>query len=137
MKLTLPQFRSEEECRQYLESVRWPSGVESPFDKFSKVYTCKGERFRCRNTGKYFNVRTGTVFSNSRLGLVQWMELFEKAQHGQVTPKAIAQEYGISLKSAYATVRKIETIYPKQQPAKETVQAEQFTLSDWLFHLKN
>ena len=48
-------------CITFLEKERWGDHVVSPFDPESKVYKCKGNRYKCKNTGKYFNVRTGTI----------------------------------------------------------------------------
>ena len=47
-------FPNEESCIRYFEAIRWKNGVVSPFDPTSKVYKCKDNRYKCRNTGKYF-----------------------------------------------------------------------------------
>ena len=69
---SLPEFSKlfpdEQACIAFLEKERWGDHVVSPFDPESKVYKCKGNRYKCKNTGKYFNVRTGT--SNTENGLV-------------------------------------------------------------------
>lgn len=65
---SLPEFSKlfpdEQACITFLEKERWGDHVVSPFDPESKVYKCKGNRYKCKNTGKYFNVRTGTIFEN-------------------------------------------------------------------------
>ncbi len=33
----------------------------------------KGNRYKCKNTGKYFNVRTNTIFENTKVSLRKWM----------------------------------------------------------------
>lgn len=67
---SLPEFSKlfpdEQACITFLEKERWGDHVVSPFDPESKVYKCKGNRYKCKNTGKYFNVRTGTIFENSK-----------------------------------------------------------------------
>ena len=65
-------FSDEKKCIKYLEQIRWNGNVISPFDKTSKVYKCKGNKYRCRNTGKYFNVKTGTMFENTKISLQTW-----------------------------------------------------------------
>ena len=50
-------FKDEQTCIEYLEELRWGGNVISPFDETSTVYKCKGNKYRCRNTGKYFNVK--------------------------------------------------------------------------------
>jgi len=41
--------------------------VVSPFDAESRVYKCANNRYRCKNTGKYFNVKTATLFDNTKV----------------------------------------------------------------------
>lgn len=49
----------EESCVAYLENLRWGDTVVSPYDTEAKVYKTK-RGYRCANTGKDFNVLTGT-----------------------------------------------------------------------------
>lgn len=65
-------FSNEKKCIKFLEEIRWGNEVVSPFDKTSKVYKCKGNNYRCRKTGKYFNVKTGTLFENTKVDLQTW-----------------------------------------------------------------
>ena len=64
-------FSSEEKCIEYLESVRWKDGVISPFDPTSKVYKCS-KGYWCKNTNKVFNVKTRTIFENTKISLQKW-----------------------------------------------------------------
>ena len=68
----LQTFNNEQVCIEHLETLRWNGFVVSPFDKNSKVYKCKGNRYRCKNTGKYFNVKTSTLFDNTKVKLQKW-----------------------------------------------------------------
>jgi transposase-like protein len=65
-------FPDEQSCINHLEELRWEGFVVSPFDKSSRVYKCKGNRYKCKTTGKYFNVRTGTLFDNTKVPLQKW-----------------------------------------------------------------
>jgi len=66
-------FPDQQTCIEHLEQLRWKDGnVVSPFDATSKVYTCKGNKYKCKNTGKYFNVKTGTLFDNTKVPLQKW-----------------------------------------------------------------
>ncbi len=65
-------FSDEQKCIDYLESVIWNGNPVSPFDPSSKVYKCKDNRYRCKNTGKYFNVKTGTIFEGTKIKLQYW-----------------------------------------------------------------
>lgn len=59
------------------ENVRWRGNVESPFDSSSKVYYCGSNKFRCRNTQKYFNFKTGTALSGIKIPLQVWVMFFK------------------------------------------------------------
>ena len=65
-------FTTEQACIDHLEQLRWNGNVVSPFDSTSKVYKCKDNKYRCKNTGKYFNVKTNTLFDNSNVPLRKW-----------------------------------------------------------------
>lgn len=65
----LKTFPTEQECIKHLERRRWKGIITSPFDDNSRVYKCANSRYMCKNTGKYFNVKTGTVFENSKIPL--------------------------------------------------------------------
>ncbi len=65
-------FTTEQICIDYLEQMRWGGIVVSPFDSLSQVYKCKDNKYRCRNTGKYFNVKTDSMFDNSKISLRKW-----------------------------------------------------------------
>lgn len=69
----LQAFPTEESCIKYLESMRWKDGIPvSPYDPSSKVYNRGDGKYRCKNTGKNFNVRIGTMFEGSKLPLRKW-----------------------------------------------------------------
>lgn len=71
MRKALP---TEKKCLAYLEKILWPNGVVSPYDPTSKVYKRKDGTYRCKNTGKNFNVKVGTIFENTKLPLTTWFE---------------------------------------------------------------
>src|ERR1044071_9787882 len=65
-------FPDEKSCIDYLERVIWNNVPVSPFDPNSKVYPCANNRYKCKNTGKYFNIKTRTIFKNSNIPLREW-----------------------------------------------------------------
>lgn len=69
-------FPDEEACINYLETIRWAGNVVSPFDPSSKIYKCAGNKYKCKNTRKYFNVLTGTIFENTKIPLRKWFTAF-------------------------------------------------------------
>lgn len=62
-------FFGKQTCINHLEELRWANLVTSPFDPTSKVYRYSNNRYCCKNTYKYFNVKTGTLFDNTKVKL--------------------------------------------------------------------
>lgn len=48
-------FPDEESCIKYFEKMRWEGNPISPFDPTSKVYKCRNGKYKCKNTGRYFD----------------------------------------------------------------------------------
>ena len=98
----LQTFPNEQVCIEHLQNLRWNGDVISPFDSTSKVYKCKDNKFRCKNTGKYFNVRTGTLFDSSKTNLQKWFVtiwLFITYE-GDFSHKQLAKLIGVSDQTA-------------------------------------
>jgi transposase-like protein len=67
------QFGSNDRCREYLEHLRWPDGVECPkceSESVSRIKTRK--QFDCNSCRCRFSVTAGTVFHDSHLALWKW-----------------------------------------------------------------
>lgn len=102
-------FPNEESCIKYFENLRWKNGVVSPFDPTSKVYKCKNNKYRCKNTGKYFDVKTGTIFASTKLPLRYWfyaMFLFLSHKRG-VSSCQLARDLNVTQKTAWNMLNKI------------------------------
>lgn len=94
---TLPTKQS---CIEYFEQIRWNGKVVSPFDETSKVYKYKNGKYRCANKGKYFDVKTGTLFAHTKLPLRCWfyaMFLFLSHKRG-VSSCQLARDLGVTQK---------------------------------------
>jgi transposase-like protein len=102
-------FSDEQKCITYLEAVIWKGTPVSPFDPTSKVYKCKNNRYRCKNTGKYFNIKTGTIFENTKIKLQDWFVaiwLFSTHKSG-LTSMLLHRELHITQKTAWFMLHKI------------------------------
>jgi transposase-like protein len=67
------QFGSSDRCRDYLEHLRWPEGVECPkcdSKSISRIKTRK--QFDCNSCRNRFSVLAGTIFQDSKLPLWKW-----------------------------------------------------------------
>ena len=102
-------FPDEECCIRYLEKLRWGDKVVSPFDASSKVYKCANGKYKCRNSGKYFDVKTGTVFAGTKIALRSWIFaifLFMSHKRG-ISSCQLARDLGITQKTAWNMLHKI------------------------------
>lgn len=102
-------FPTEQSCIEYYEQIRWNGKVVSPFDETAKVYKCKNGKYRCANTGKYFDVKTGTIFAHTKLPLRYWfytMFLFLSHKRG-VSSCQLARDLGVTQKTAWNMLHKI------------------------------
>ena len=109
-------FPNEESCIRYLENLRWGDKVVSPFDASSKVYKCANGKYKCRNSGKYFDVKTSTVFAGTKIALRSWIFaifLFMSHKRG-ISSCQLARDLGITQKTAWNMLHKIRIFMESQ-----------------------
>src|SRR5437773_10413809 len=76
------ELASEDACLDYLERLRWPSGVQCvkcSSQKISRIMT-HGKSgkprhlYQCLACRAQFTIRTGTIFQDSHLPLTSWFK---------------------------------------------------------------
>lgn len=110
----LQAFPDEQTCIDHLESLRWPDGdVVSPFDSNSKVYKCAGNKYRCKETGKYFNVKTGALFDNTKIALQKWfLAIWLVTSHKKgISSVQLSKDIGVTQKSAWFMLQRIRNCF--------------------------
>lgn len=109
----LAHFKDEQTCIDHLQTMIWNGFVVSPFDKSSKVYKCAGNKFRCKNTGKYFNVRTGTMFDNTKMPLQKWfVAIYLVTAHKKgISSLQLGRDLNITQKSAWFMLQRIRNCF--------------------------
>lgn len=105
----LKAFPDEQTCISHLETLRWNGVIISPFDETSTVYKCPNNKYKCRNTNKYFNVRTGTIFEDTKLPLQKWfMALYIFSSHKKgISSHQLARDISITQKSAWFVLHRL------------------------------
>lgn len=106
----MERFGDEEQCRKYLELLRWPDGVKClrcQSDKLSRVY----ERavFACDPCGYQFSVKVGTIFHDSHLPLTKWflaVYLMSEAKKG-VSAMQLKRTLGVAYQTAWYLCHRI------------------------------
>ena len=105
----LRAFPDEESCIKHLEELRWNGTVVSPFDEKSTVYKGRNNKYKCRNTNKYFNVRTGSIFEGTKISLQNWflgIFLFTSHKRG-ISSYQLAKDLSITQKTAWFMLQRI------------------------------
>ena len=102
-------FDTEQKCIDHLENLRWNGILISPFDPSSTVYCCSKNNYKCRNSGKYFNVKTGTLFHNTKIDLQKWFVAIwiVSKQKKKINSVVLGHELGITQKSAWYMIKRI------------------------------
>lgn len=106
-------FPDEQSCIAHLEELRWNGVPVSPFDANSTVYKCKGNKYRCRNTGKYFNVRTSTMFDNTKVPLQKWfLGIWLVTNHKKgISSIQLSKDIDVTQKTAWFMLHRIRQCF--------------------------
>ncbi len=110
-------FPDEQSCIDHLEKLRWNGNIISPFDSGSKVYKCANNRYRCKNTGRYFNVKTATLFDNTKVKLQKWfLAIWLITSHKKgISSIQLSKDIGVTQKTAWYMLRRISHCFDCQQ----------------------
>ena len=111
------KFPTEQHCIDHLTAIRWNGEVLSPFVTASKVYKCAGNKYKCKVSGKYFNVRTATIFEDTKMPLQKWfiaLYLFSSHKKG-ISSHQLAKDLDITQKSAWFVLHRLR--YAFDHPA--------------------
>jgi len=106
-------FPNEQSCIDHLEILRWDGNVISPFDSESTVYKCKDNKYRCKNTGKYFNVKTETIFDNTKIELQKWflaIWICTSYKKG-ISSVQLSKELSLTQKTAWFMLQRIRNCF--------------------------
>ena len=105
----LNAFPDEQTCTDHLEKLRWNGNIISQFDSTSTVYKCKGNKYRCKNTGKFFNVRTNNLFDNTKVELRKWvLAIYIVTSHKKgISSIQLSKDIDVTQKTAWFMLQRI------------------------------
>lgn len=109
----LKAFPSNQVCIDHLTELRWGGNVVCPFDLESKVYECKGNKYKCKNTAKYFNVKTATLFDNTKIELQKWfLVIWVVATHKKgISSLQLSSDIDVTQKTAWFMLQRIRNCF--------------------------
>ena len=109
----LNSFPDEQSCIDHLEELRWNGYFVSPLDPASKVYKCAGNKYKCKNSNKYFNVRTGTMFDNTKVELRKWfLAIWLVTSHKKgISSMQLSRDLGVTQKTSWFMLQRIRKCF--------------------------
>ncbi len=109
MKL-MELYSNEEACREILEKLRWPDGVQCPRcgnKSIRNSYT--REQFDCASCGYQISVTAGTIFKDTHLPLPKWfvaVYLMVESKKG-ISANQMKRTLNVSYKTAWYLCHRI------------------------------
>lgn len=106
-------FPTEQSCYDYLENLIWAGKPTSPYDSESRVYKCAGNMYRCKNTDRLFNIKTGTFLENTKLPLQKWMlAIWLITSHKKgISSLQLGRDLAITQKTAWFVLQRIRATF--------------------------
>ena len=104
------RFASNEQCRAYLASLRWPHGWACPRCQNREAWTLSRGLYRCRQCRYEVSVTAGTIFQDSHLPLTIWFRAlwFVTSQKNGASALGLQRVLGLgSYKTAWALLHKL------------------------------
>lgn len=126
----IEEFKSEDRCREYLELLRWPSGVCCTRCGNVSVSKLEGRhQYECNGCRYQFSATAGTVFHDSHLPLWKWFlaaYLICESKKG-ISANQIKRVLGISYKTAWYLCHRIREAMKTDtsEKLKGTVEADE------------
>jgi transposase-like protein len=103
-------FSDEQTCIDTVAAMRWPTGPECPACQGKQHYYLKNQRrWKCKECGRQFSVKLGTIFEESPIKLDKWltaMWLLANCKNG-VSSYEIGRALGVTQKSAWFMLQRI------------------------------
>lgn len=110
---------SEEKCVNVLKQVRWNGKVSCVYCKSHSINSNGTRRkfyhkYICKDCGKSFTERTGTIFGASKIPLREWVYIAKELKRG-ISINKITQELGREYKNIHTIAKKImNNVYEKR-----------------------
>jgi transposase-like protein len=117
----IERYGTEDKCREFLEELRWPHGVECPRCWTRDAAKIKGRsQWRCKSCDYRFSVTVGTVFADSHLPLWKWflaVYLIAESRKG-ISAKQLQRTLGVTYKTAWYLGHRIRHAMEEGSPVK-------------------
>ncbi len=114
-------FPTEAAARRWFEGIVWPNGSRHcPRCASLGTYRCRHAKmpYRCRDCGKYFSVKTGTVMAGSPLPLRKWAYAIylDMSSPKGVSSTRLRHDIGVTQKTAWFMQHRIRQAFVRVRP---------------------
>ncbi|TSC58449.1 MAG: hypothetical protein Greene041619_673 [Candidatus Peregrinibacteria bacterium Greene0416_19] len=92
------RFRDEDDCREYLEELRWPDGFRCSCGS-DRAWRTARWLWKCAACGSATSVTSGTVFHGSRLSLMTWFRAIWSMTGSRTGASALELQHSLELGS--------------------------------------
>lgn len=118
----MEQYGSEEQCREALEELRWPNGVECPRCAGRTVTTIRDRgQYHCNACSYQFSVKVGTILHDSHLPLFKWflaVYMMCESKKG-MSANQLKRAIKVSYKTAWYLCHRIRAAMQKANEQRE------------------
>lgn len=124
------RFASEQACREYLVSLRWPDGFQCPGCGGSKAWWTARELLHCAGCGCQTSVTAGTILQDTRKPLRLWFRAmwYVTSQKSGVSALGLQRVLGLgSYHTAWAWLHKLRRamVRPGRERLRSAVEADE------------
>ncbi len=123
----LSRFRTEDDCWDYLFSMRWTKGFSCPKCNCTRYYLNKRKVAECPDCGNQISVTAGTIFHGTRKPLLLWFHImwWVAAQKTGVSASNFKDFMGFgSYETAWAWLHKLRRAMVRPERDKLTGDVE-------------
>lgn len=105
------KFGTEEQCRDYIYSIRWKDGYRCPRCGSTEAWKTGEMKYKCQKCGHKASVTAGTVFGDSHIPLPTWFKAiwYVSADPTGITADKLQKEFSLgSNRTALSMLHKIK-----------------------------
>jgi len=110
------RYHDEDNCRAYLEELRWPDGIVCPRCESKSISRIqKHDIYECNSCRYQFSVTSGTTLHDSHLPLWKWFAtayLMIESKKG-ISANQVKRTIGVSYKTAWYLCHRIRAAMPE------------------------
>jgi transposase-like protein len=110
LQAAIRHFSNEQVCIDTVASLRWPDGPSCPAcEKKDHYYLKTQKRWKCKECGRQFSIKLGTIFEDSPLSLDKWLcalWMLVNCKNG-VSSYEIGRDLGVTQKSAWFMLQRL------------------------------